>query len=871
MSQFWTWPWRKRRLASSGARHTNRPPGILLCLEILEDRLLLSSAVLSPAHVTHQQWRKVRYSLNDVAVVRPSASEVGGTSNPSNVTNQAMESSPLIGLDKVFAQYPYRGQGYSVAVIDTGIDYKHPDLGGAWGKRVIAGWNFVKNNANPMDDNGHGTHVAGIIGSSDGVYRGIAPKINLIALKVLSASGSGTFGAVEDALKWVASHQTKYNIVAVNLSLGTGNFVVNPYSFLDDEFAALKSKDVFVSVAAGNNYYANQTQPGLAFPAVSSQVVSVGAVWDGNYGTVKWLNGAIDYNTAADHIASFSQRSSALDLLAPAAMVTSTYKGGGFKTMAGTSMAAPVVAAAAALLHQQLDALGRHSQANQHYILSVMQSSGATVHDGNYGHDNVRHTNLDFKRLDLAAAMRSVSGANTAPSLQAIADQWLAKNRGPLSINLVAADADGDPLTFSAQVSIGSGTPPVALSLMRGEAGTQLLISPSNGYSGTFDVVVTVSDGRASATRTFQVTVANSAPVLDAISNQTVFVDGGPVTLILPASDSDGDELTFSGQVIGLPMGAGQGNASLAYQLKQQLGLSYGGSYYANSWGAQEKWLLGANYQWYIVLPMGELRRWSGTLASTLAADALVATLGAAYYDDPSLLWNAQLALSMGAAPASLAFNGNQLTLQPAPGFSGSLVVQVTASDGSVTATQSFTVNVVPYAPPTLSPLANQTVTAGQGPLAVNLILSNPSGLALTCSAQVSGGDSQAYELKQQLGLTGGASGSTNALGLQEKWLLGANYQWYILLPSGELRRWSGTVNATLSATALIATVDLSCYNDPSKLWNAQPIVPATVQVSGNQLVIEPAAGFVGAFIVTVTVSDGITVLTQSYQVTVTS
>src|SRR5581483_8165698 len=106
---------------------------------------------------------------------------------------------PDIGLDKARSAFSYNGAGYSVAVIDTGIDYTHPDLGGAWGARVVAGWDFVNNDADPMDDNGHGTHVAGIIGSSNATYYGVASGVNLIALKVLDANGSGSFGSVEDA------------------------------------------------------------------------------------------------------------------------------------------------------------------------------------------------------------------------------------------------------------------------------------------------------------------------------------------------------------------------------------------------------------------------------------------------------------------------------------------------------------------------------------------------------------------------------------------------------------------------------------------------------------------------------------------------
>src|SRR5262249_26892922 len=157
-----------------------------------------------------------------------------------------------------------------------------------------------------------GTHVAGIIGSSDATYSGIAPNVNLIALKVLSASGSGTFGNVQKALDWVVANQAKYHIAAINLSLGSGNYTTNPFSFLDTDFAALKNAGVFISVAAGNSFYTNNSAVGLDYPAVDPYVVSVGAVYDGNFGAVAWASGARDYTTAVDRIASFSQRGAGL-------------------------------------------------------------------------------------------------------------------------------------------------------------------------------------------------------------------------------------------------------------------------------------------------------------------------------------------------------------------------------------------------------------------------------------------------------------------------------------------------------------------------------------------------------------------------------
>src|ERR1035438_8627351 len=164
------------------------------------------------------------------------------------------------------------------------------------------------------------------------------------------------------------------------MSLGSGNYTVNPYTFLESDLATLKNDGVFMAVAAGNSFYTNNSAVGLDYPAIDPLVASVGAVYDGNFGSVAWASGARDNTTGVDHIASFSQRGPALSIMAPGAMVTSTYLNNTFQEMAGTSMAAPVVAGAAVLIHQEMDAL--HLTANETTILGVMQKTGVTLVDG---------------------------------------------------------------------------------------------------------------------------------------------------------------------------------------------------------------------------------------------------------------------------------------------------------------------------------------------------------------------------------------------------------------------------------------------------------------------------------------------------------
>ncbi len=387
----------------------------------MEERVLLSATLTGNGSLAHEQWREQTFSIEPFQAMMPV--DVTLETAAENPVINDVQSASLIGLPQVFAATDYRGSGYSVAIIDTGIDYNHPDLGGGWGNRVVAGYDFYNHDADPLDDNGHGTHVAGIVGSSSTTYSGIAPDVNLIALKVLGASGSGSFGAVEDALAWVATNREQYNIVAVNMSLGAGNYTSDPFTFLDDELSALESAGVFLAVASGNSFYSYGSQQGLGAPAVSSYTVSVGAVWDDNVGSASWSNGAVDYSTAADRITSFTQRSSALDILAPGALVTNTYLGGGYATLAGTSMATPMIAGAAALLRQAADDTGQTNLANQDSLLTLMQDTGVRIIDGDDENDNVINSGLSFQRLDLDAAMNAVlDGAAPAPQISVAFD-----------------------------------------------------------------------------------------------------------------------------------------------------------------------------------------------------------------------------------------------------------------------------------------------------------------------------------------------------------------------------------------------------------------------------------------------------------------
>jgi subtilisin family serine protease len=386
---------RKRVGWSSSGKNHSLVERERLSFEQLEELTLLST---TPSPGNQTDWRDETFSIGslDQAVYANTASSL------------SQSALPLVGGQQEQQQYGYTGAGYSVAIIDTGIDYNNPAFAGHY----LGGWNFVANNSNPMDDNGHGTHVAGIIASNDPNHPGIAPGVGIIALKVLDSTGTGSFGNVDLALQWVAAHQQQYHIAAVNMSLGTGNFASSePWTDLDSDLQTLRNDGVFVAASSGNSYYSYGSQQGLAFPAINNLVVSVGAVWNGSYGSVTWADGAEDYTTAADQITSFTQRSSQLDILAPGAFITSTYLNNTFASMAGTSMAAPVVTGAAIDILQALNAEGDTAEATPQGILSIMQSTGVSIVDAGHGQDNVTHTGETYKRLNLLAAIQEIVGA----------------------------------------------------------------------------------------------------------------------------------------------------------------------------------------------------------------------------------------------------------------------------------------------------------------------------------------------------------------------------------------------------------------------------------------------------------------------------
>lgn len=241
-----------------------------------------------------------------------------------------------------------RGKDVGVAVIDTGIsphyDLIRPD------NRIIAFKDFIGNKTGPYDDDGHGTHVAGIIagnGYTSQKYIGTAPCANLIGVKALDHEGNGTESDILAGLQWVLNNRKRYNIRVINLSLGIKAEVPYKEDPLVRGANAAVRYGLSVITAAGNNGPGKCT---INSPGVSPYVITVGAADMTKSDTESGIC-----------VAKFSSRGPTMagenkpDLIAPGVNIYSLdgKNPKGYAIQSGTSMAAPVVSGAAACLYAQ--------------------------------------------------------------------------------------------------------------------------------------------------------------------------------------------------------------------------------------------------------------------------------------------------------------------------------------------------------------------------------------------------------------------------------------------------------------------------------------------------------------------------------------
>jgi thermitase len=260
-----------------------------------------------------------------------------------------------------------------IAIVDTGIDLNHPDLA----TKILAGTTFVAGTTTPQDDNGHGTHCAGIASAITNNGIGVAgtnPSARLLPVKVLDSAGSGSFTDVSNGITWAADHGAK----VISMSLGCAAGCTDPAT--SSAIAYAKGKGVLVVVAAGNEGGA------VGFPGNDPNSMAIAA------------------SDNTDNTASFSNYGAQVSVAAPGVNIYSSYFPNTYATLSGTSMATPMVAGLAGLLVN-----GTSTPAS---IRAKIETTTDKV--GPYAYSAGRNDHFGFGRINVAKAV--ASGATPTPT-----------------------------------------------------------------------------------------------------------------------------------------------------------------------------------------------------------------------------------------------------------------------------------------------------------------------------------------------------------------------------------------------------------------------------------------------------------------------
>jgi subtilisin len=339
-----------------------------------------------------------------------------------------------------------------IAILDTGIDLTHPDL------NVFKQITFVSGTSTGNDDDGHGTHVAGIAAAkdnTDGVV-GMAPGARLWAVKVLDSNGDGFDSDIIAGIDYITQHANEIDVV--NMSFGGECCDTALHTAIANSVAA----GVTYTAAAGNEGINAQS----VIPANYPEVITVSAISDAN-GNCGAQGGSSD-----DRFASFSNYGSVVDLAAPGVSIRSTYKGNSYAIMSGTSMATPHVTGAAAL-YKSL-----HPGATPSDIKNALLSSGSTpstICDGK-GHgyftsdkDSIAEPLLYVASSSVDATPPTVTSTNPARAATGF----------PIASSITA--------TFSEAVQ--SATVTTSTYTLKNSAGTSIAgsVTLTNGNLATFD------------------------------------------------------------------------------------------------------------------------------------------------------------------------------------------------------------------------------------------------------------------------------------------------------------------------------------------------------------------------------------------------
>lgn len=306
----------------------------------------------------------------------------------------ATQTSPTWGLDRIDQrptmgddQYSYvaTGAGVTTYVVDTGIRFSHSEFGGS----AVSGYDFVDDDADASDCNGHGTHVAGTVGGS--TY-GVAKGVRLVAVRVLDCAGEGTASGVIAGIDWVTKNHSGPSVLSMSLGGGA-------YAPLDQAVNAASAAGVTVVVAAGNEgddacYYS---------PARARSAITVGAT------------------NVTDSRATFSNWGRCVDLFAPGVGVQSSWStgDGATATISGTSMAAPHVSGIASRYLQ------RHPSATPSQVsAAILAAATRSVVASPLGSPNLLAYAAPSLELPGQTVIKKAASGTTSDKLVSVTAKW---------------------------------------------------------------------------------------------------------------------------------------------------------------------------------------------------------------------------------------------------------------------------------------------------------------------------------------------------------------------------------------------------------------------------------------------------------------
>lgn len=743
----------------------------------------------------------------------------------------------LYGMNKINASAAWNlttgSRSVVVGVVDTGIDYTHPDLAANMWRNTgeiagngidddrngfvddVYGYNFVSNTANVMDDNGHGTHVSGTIaavGNNSVGVAGVNWSASLMALKFLDSSGSGYVSDAVRAVNYATMMSSRYgvNVRVLNNSWGGGGYS----AALDSAIAASNNAGILFVAAAGNS--ASNNDATAQYPAnfSSANVISVAAT------------------NQNDQLANFScYGATTVDLAAPGVSIYSTVPNNRYAVYSGTSMATPHVSGVAALAwaYKPTATVAEVRNALLQGVDKISALSGKMVSGGRLNAYNT------LQLLGGAAPSGPVLGSLlVSPSSTVTKGASVALvAQGATSSNGVSAvyyyqDSNANGVFDTTDTCIGydstvvTGTAELSLSTSGMTPGTSRFfaraLDRNNRWSAALSTTLTVMAADD---------CGNSAAAAASI---------GVNSTLAGSIETGGDQDWFKFQavagkryVISTTLVGLADSVLTLYDRNGTTQLAYNDDIASNNLASRIQWTAPASGVYFLKTTAFD-RSQTGGYRLNLAlqnsspvlqaignqtmsyrTDKLTVPLSASDPDGDKLTFSATAYTinPITKAPTStpvagnkvaLSFSGNTLIVDPAAGYTGEFYVTVTASDGTNSNLKSFKVSVTNSAP-LIRSIGDQVISSKAGGITIPLSVSDVDGDRLTLSAKVYAADPK-----------------TKAISSTP-------------LPGGKV----------------------------------------SMSLVGNQLRINRAAGYTGVFYVTLTVGDGANSVVKSFKVTATN